>query len=63
MVPAAGGYRRMPFDIQVNIAPGGTTQTIDGFAVRVMAQDQSGNQTDATPADNKVTVRLVLPPA
>jgi hypothetical protein len=62
-VPAAGGYRRMPFDIRVNLAPGQTTRTIDGFAVRVMAQDRSGNPVDVTPADNKVVVRLVLPPA
>jgi hypothetical protein len=61
-VPAAGGYRRLPFTVKVNVAPGRTTQTVDGFAIRVMPEDQTGKPTDATPADNKVTVRLVLPP-
>jgi hypothetical protein len=62
-VPSGGGYRRMPFTLKVNVAPGPTTQTIEGFAIRVMPRDQAGNPTDATPADNKVTVRLILPPA
>ena len=62
-VPAAGGYRRLPFEVQVNIAPGSTTRTVDGFAVRVMGRDPDGKSVDATPGDNKVTVRLVLPPA
>jgi hypothetical protein len=61
-VPAAGGYQRMPVHVRVNTAPGATTRTIDGFAVRVMGRDQAG-PVDATPADNKVTVRLILPPA
>jgi hypothetical protein len=53
----------MPFDIRVNVAPGTTTQVIEGFTVRVMGQDQAGEPVDVTPADNKVMVRLVLPPA
>jgi hypothetical protein len=62
-VPAGGGYRRMPFTMRVNIAPGQATQVVDGFAVRVMAADSQGKPADVTPADNKATVRLVLPPA
>jgi hypothetical protein len=62
-VPSGGGYRRMPFVLKVSVAPGPTTQTIDGFAVRVMPRNQAGQPVDATSADNKVTVRLVLPPA
>jgi hypothetical protein len=61
-VSAAGGYARTTFTLTVNIAPGTSTQTIPGFAVRFVAVGQ-GNAvlTDVTPADNKAVVTLVLP--
>jgi hypothetical protein len=62
-VPAAGGYRRMPFHVRVAVAPGGTAQTVDGFQVRAYAANSEGKPADATPSDNVAAVRLVLPPA
>jgi hypothetical protein len=62
-VSAAGGYARTVFYLTVNIAPGSSTQTIPGFAVRFVAMGQQNTVlTDVTPADNKAVVTLVLPP-
>ncbi len=63
-VSAQAGYARTAFTVTVTIAPGSSTQTVPGFAVRFEAVDQQNTVlTDVTPADNKAVVTLVLPPA
>jgi hypothetical protein len=63
-VSAQGGYARTAFAVTVAVAPGSSTKTIPGFAVRFEAVDRQNTAlTDVTPADNKAVVTLVLPPA
>jgi hypothetical protein len=62
-VPAMGGYARVWFSVTVNIAPGDSSRTVPGFAVRFVAVGQQNKVlTDVTPADNRAEVTLVLPP-
>jgi hypothetical protein len=50
--------------VTVAIAPGASTRTVPGFAVRFVAVGQQNKVlTDVTPADNRAEVTLVLPPA
>jgi hypothetical protein len=62
-VSAMGGRVRVWFTVTVDIAPGGSSRTVPGFAVRFVAVGQQNKVlTDVTPADNRAEVTLVLPP-